>query len=128
MKKEEKKKVGRPKLADIKLKRESILVILFAIVCVSIIGVFSYKVLKMEFVPSKVEGLVFNKNINTCIFEDNYIKCGPNVTYMKYSNDNKTYKEYKKDITNILVEVSSKENLRVCYKNNSKKTICKYIK
>ena len=41
MKKEEKKKVGRPKLADIKLKRESILVILFAIVCVSIIGVFS---------------------------------------------------------------------------------------
>lgn len=128
MKKEEKKKVGRPKLADGKLKKESLLVVLFAIVCISIIGVFSYKVLKMEFVPAKIEGLVFNKNINTCIVENNYIKCGPNVTYMKYSNDNKNYKEYDKDNSNIKVEVSNKENLRVCYKTNTKKTICKYIK
>ena len=128
MKKEEKKKVGRPKLADIKLKKESIFVALFALVCVSIIGVFSYKVLKMEFIPRKVEGLAFNKNINVCIVEKDYIKCGPNVTYMKYSNDNKNYKEYIKELSNIKVEISDKDNLRVCYKTNSKKIICKYIK
>ncbi len=128
MKKDEKKKVGRPKLADIKLKRESLLVVLFAVVCVSIIGVFSFKVLKMEFAPTKLEGLVLNKNINTCIVEEGYIKCGPNVSYMKYSNDNKNYNEYNKETSNIKVEVENIENLRVCYKSNSEKTICKYIK
>ena len=128
MKKEEKKKVGRPKLADMKLKKESILVVLFAAVCISVIGVFSFKILKMEFIPAKVNGLAFNENINTCILENDYIKCGPNVSYMKYSNDNVNYKEFNKDITNIKVEVSNIEKLKVCYKTNSKKLICKYMK
>lgn len=44
-----KKKVGRPKLADAKTKKESLLVSLFVLVIIFIFMVIGYKVLTIDF-------------------------------------------------------------------------------
>ena len=57
-KKEEKNPVGRPKLANSKTKKESLLVGLFVLAIITIVGVIGYNIIMMEFNPKYNVGTV----------------------------------------------------------------------
>lgn len=124
-KKKEQRKVGRPKLADDKLKRESIIVCLFMFVTVSIFAFIGYSILTISFNPKYLVGTVYNDHINTCKISKREIDCGPNVSYIKYTTDGNTYKELTKGDKSIKVKLSNAGNVKVCYKiSNNEKLNC----
>lgn len=118
-KKEEKNKVGRPKLADNKLKKESILICAFVIVTLAIFAFLGFNIITISFNSKYLVGTVYNDHVNTCKIENDKIDCGPNVTYMKYSTDGKNYKEVVKEDNSINVKVDNAHNVKVCYKKNN---------
>lgn len=114
MKKEEKNPVGRPKLADKKLIKESIFVCIFVFVITLFIAYNGYQIITIDN-KFNYSASVYNDHINTCKISNNIIDCGPNVTYMKYSYDNINYKEIYKEDKSIKVKYNNK-NIKVCYK------------
>lgn len=96
MKKEEKLKVGRPKLADKSLKRESALYVALILVFTFVIMFFGYKILYISIDSNNLKANVYNDHVNSCIYKDGYIDCGPNVEYLKYMNNEKEYIEVSK--------------------------------
>lgn len=125
MKKTEfKNKVGRPKLADDKLKFESILVCIFIIVMCIAIAFASFKVLSIEFVTENLSGSILNDHINSCIINNNKIDCGPNVSYLKYKTGANEYKEVYKEEKPIQVSVDGGDKIDYCYKTEKTNLIC----
>lgn len=112
-------KVGRPKLADKRLKKESMIVCVFVLVSISIFAFIGFDILKITFSPNYLVGKIYNDHVSSCVIKKNKIDCGPNVSYMKYSFDNKKYEEYSKVDSSIKVDVSNPKNIKVCYKTFS---------
>lgn len=123
--KEEEKKVGRPKLADNKLKKESILVCVFMFVTISIFAFIGFNILTIGFNPKYLVGTVYNDHVNSCKIYDKKIDCGPNVSYMKYLDSDNNYKEITKENKSINVKIDNASKVKVCYKiNNDDKLNC----
>lgn len=118
MKKEQKNKVGRPRLADKKLKNESIIVSLIVLVLLVIIAVIGFNILTINYNPKYSVGTIYNTHVNSCVVENNQIKCGPNVTYMKYKLDDGEYEEFNKTNSSITVKLSNYKKINVCYKTD----------
>ena len=125
MKKEVKNKVGRPKLADAKLKKESLFVAGGMILSVLVATVFGIATLKVEYDPKYYVGTIYNTHVDSCIIEKNTISCGPSVTYLKYKVDNNSYNELRKKDQSIKVKLNKFESLKYCYKTDSSKLKCK---
>ena len=125
MKKEEKRKVGRPKLADSKLKKESLLVSIGMLVSVTIATLLGIGVLRVEFDPKYTVGTIYNTHVNSCVIENHKISCGPAVIYMKYKVDNGAYTELRKQDKSIKVNLKKFTNIKYCYKTNRSKMVCK---
>lgn len=115
-KKEEKNKVGRPRLADSKTKKESIFVGLFVFVVIAIVGVIGYNIIMMDFNPKYSVGTVYNYHIRSCVVKNKKIDCGPLVTNMKYKLDDNSYVELAKEDESIKVDVKKYKSIDVCYK------------
>lgn len=115
-KKEEKNKVGRPRLADSKTKKESIFVGLFVLIVITIVGVIGYNIIMMEFNPKYNVGTVYNDHIRSCVVKNKKIDCGPLVTNMKYKLDDNSYVELAKEDESIKVDVKNYKSIDVCYK------------
>lgn len=124
MKKEEKNKVGRPRLADSKTKRESILVSLFVFVVITIVAILGYNILTIDFNPKYTVGTIYNDHVNSCIIKNKKIDCGPNVTYMKYKIDNNDYVEVNKKNESIKIKLNKYNKIKVCYKTNKTDLKC----
>ncbi len=124
MKKEEKNKVGRPRLADSKTKRESILVSLFVFVVITIVAILGYNILTIDFNPKYTVGIIYNDHVNSCIIKNEKIDCGPNVTYMKYKIDNNDYIEVNKENESIKIKLNKYNKIKVCYKTNKADLKC----
>lgn len=124
MAKEIKNKVGRPKLADKDLKKESIIVSVVVLVILVVIGILGFNVLTINYNPKYSVGNVYNPYVNSCVVNDNKINCGPNVTYMKYKLDDNEYIEVNKEEKNISVELSKYQNIKICYKTNNTDLRC----
>ena len=124
----EKKKVGRPKLADKKLKKESIFVCIFVISITMIVGYLGFKVLTIDFNPKYIVANVNNNHVNSCVIENNKIDCGPNVIYMKYKIGNSDYIEFNKSDKSIEINIENYKDINVCYKTNKTDLICKTFK
>ncbi len=114
MRKEEKNPVGRPKKADKKLIKESILVCIFMFVVTLLIAFNGYQIITIDN-KFNFSGTIYNDHINTCKINNNIIDCGPNVSYMKYSYDSVNFKEVYKEDKSIKVKYSN-ESVKVCYK------------
>lgn len=115
-KKEEKNKVGRPRLADSKTKKESLLVGLFVLVVIAIVGVIGYNIIMMDFNPKYSVGTVYNDHIISCVVKNKKIDCGPLVTNIKYKLDDNSYVELAKEDESIKVDVKNYKSIDVCYK------------
>ena len=115
-KKEEKNKVGRPRLADSKTKKESLLVGLFVLAIITIVGVIGYNIIMMEFNPKYNVGTIYNDHIKSCVVKNKKIDCGPLVTNMKYKLDDNSYVELAKEDESIKVDVKNYKSIDVCYK------------
>ncbi len=124
MAKEIKNKVGRPKLADKNLKKESIIVSVVVLIILTVIGVLGFNVLTISYNPKYMVGNVYNTNVNSCMVKNNKISCGPNVTYMKYKLDDNKYIEVNKEEKNILVKLSKYKNIKICYKTDNTDLRC----
>ena len=98
-KKEEKNKVGRPRLADSKTKKESIFVGLFVLVVIAIVGVIGYNIIMMDFNPKYSVGTVYNDHIRSCVVKNKKIDCG-----------------LAKEDESIKVDVKNYKSIDVCYK------------
>lgn len=75
MSKIEKNKVGRPKLADKKLKKESIIVISVVILLMMVTFYCGFKILTFNFDVKKTVGTVYNDHVNSCVIKNNKIDC-----------------------------------------------------
>lgn len=115
-KKEEKNKVGRPRLADSKTKKESIFVGLFVLIVITIVGVIGYNIIMMDFNPKYNVGTIYNDHIKSCVVKNKKIDCGPLVTNMKYKLDDNSYVELVKEDESIKVDVKNYKSIDVCYK------------
>ena len=115
-KKEEKNKVGRPRLADSKTKKESIFVGLFVLIVITIVGVIGYNIIMMDFNPKYNVGTIYNDHIKSCVVKNKKIDCGPVVTNMKYKLDDNSYVELAKEDESIKVDVKNYKSIDVCYK------------
>lgn len=115
-KKEEKNKVGRPRLADSKTKKESIFVGLFVLIVITIVGVIGYNIIMMDFNPKYNVGTIYNDHIKSCVVKNKKIDCGPLVTNMKYKLDDNSYVELTKEDKSIKVDVKNYKSIDVCYK------------
>ena len=115
-KKEEKNPVGRPKLANSKTKKESLLVGLFVLVVIAIVGVIGYNIIMMEFNPKYNVGTIYNDHIKSCVVKNKKIDCGTLVTNMKYKLDDNSYVELTKEDKSIKVDVKNYKSIDVCYK------------
>lgn len=124
MKKEIKNKVGRPRLADDRLKFESIIVCLFVIVMCIALAFVSFKILSIDFNTNKLSGSIINDHINSCILDNNKIDCGPNVTYLKYKVNDGKYIKIEKDNKPINVIINKSDKISFCYKTNNTNLIC----
>jgi len=118
VKKEEKNKVGRPRLADNETKKESMLVSLFVFVVITIVAILGYNILTIDFNPKYTVGTIYNDHVNSCVIKDKKIDCGPNVTYMKYKIDNNDYVEVNKENKSINIKLNKYNKINVCYKTN----------
>ncbi len=123
-KNEEKAKVGRPKLADEKTKKESIIMCLFVFVVVAIIAVIGYNVLTIDFNPKYTVGTVYNNHINSCVLSKNTIDCGSNVIYVEYKTDNSDKISVNKEDKSIEINVDDYKKINVCYKTNTSDLKC----
>ena len=119
----ENRKVGRPKLADSKLKKESLIVSLIVITLIVIVGLIGFQILTIDN-PKDLSGTVYNSHVNSCILENDVINCGPNVVYLKYKVDNNDYVEIEKKKNNIRKIISSYNKVTMCYKTNNSELIC----
>lgn len=124
MKKEIKNKVGRPRLADDRLKFESIIVCLFVIVMCIALAFVSFKILSIDFNTNRLSGSIINDHINSCILDNNKIDCGPNVTYLKYKVNDGKYIKIEKDNKPINVIINKSDKISFCYKTNNTNLIC----
>ena len=124
MKKEIKNKVGRPRLADDRLKFESIIVCLFVIVMCIALAFVSFKILSIDFNTNKLSGSIINDHINSCILDNNKIDCGPNVTYLKYKVNDGKYIKIEKDNKPINVIINKSDKISFCFKTNNTNLIC----
>lgn len=115
-KKEEKNPVGRPKLADAKTKKESIIVGVFVLAIITIVGIIGYNIIMMDFNPKYNVGTVYNDHIKSCVVKNKKIDCGPLVTNMKYKLDDNSYVELTKEDKSIKVDVKNYKSIDVCYK------------
>lgn len=120
----EKPKVGRPKLADNKTKKESLFICFFVLVIIGIVAVLGYNILTIDFNPKYNSASVYNKNIASCVIEENNIKCGPRVTNMKYKINDGDYTEVTKEKENIKVALPSYKKIKICYKTNDTEFKC----
>lgn len=127
MKNKEKGKVGRPKLADKKLKYESMFISIFILVVIFIVAIIGYKILTIDSNPKYLVGTIYNNHINSCILKDNKIDCGPNVSYVKYYINDELKGEIEKENDSIEIDLEEYKNIKVCYKTNSDKLICKKL-
>lgn len=125
-KRKEKNSVGRPKLADTKTKRESLLVGLFVLIITVIVGVIGYNMIAMDFNTEYNVGTVYNDHIKSCVIRNKKIDCGPLVTNIKYKLDDNDYINLAKENKSIKVEVKNYKNINLCYK--TKDTDYKCIK
>lgn len=123
-KKEEKNKVGRPKLADSKTKKESIFICIFTIVVITIVAILGYNILTIDFNPKYNVGSIYNTHVSSCIIEDKKIDCGPNVTYMKYKLDNEGWIEVSKQDKSIEVALDNNKKVEFCYKTDKTDIKC----
>jgi flagellar basal body-associated protein FliL len=121
----EKNKVGRPKLADSKTKKESIFVCLFVLVVIVVVAIIGYNILTIDFNPKYTVGTIYNNHVNSCVIESNKIDCGPNVTYMKYKLDDDKYVEITKQDKSIEVKLDKYSKISVCYKTDTTDLTCK---
>lgn len=124
-KKEEKAKVGRPKLADEKMKRESIIMCVFITIVLIIIAILGYKTLTIDFDPRYMVGTVYNDHVNSCVIKNSTIDCGPNVSYLKYQVGKEAYQEVSKEDKVIIVKIKDVKNVNYCYKVNDGELKCK---
>ena len=108
--------VGRPKLADSKTKKESLLVGLFVLAIITIVGIIGYNIIMMDFNPKYNVGTVYNDHIKSCVVKNKKIDCGPLVTNMKYKLDDNSYVELTKGDKSIKVDVKNYKSIDVCYK------------
>lgn len=123
-KKEEKARVGRPKLADDKMKKESILVSLFVLVVIVIVAIIGYNILTIDFNPKYAVATVYNDHVSSCVVKEDKIDCGPNVTYMKYKTDGNDYVEVVKQDKSINVSLEKNKKVKVCYKTDNTDLRC----
>lgn len=123
-KKDETKKVGRPKLADVKTKKESIFVCIFVIVITLIVAALGYGILTINISPKYNVGTIYNTHVNSCVIENKKIDCGPNVTYMKYKINDGDYVELKKENGSIEVKLDNYKTIDFCYKTNQTDLRC----
>ena len=124
IKKEEKNKVGRPKLADDKTKKESLFVCLFVFIVTIIVAVLGYNILTINFNSNDLVGTVYNDHVNSCVVKDGMIDCGPNVTYMKYKLDDQKEVELSKEDESIEVKLGKYKKINVCYKTDKTDLVC----
>ena len=124
MKKDEKKKVGRPKLADPKLKKESIYVSIYVLIITIISCIFVFKILTINYNPKYMVGTIYNDHVNSCVIKDGIIDCGPNVTYMKYKLDKSNYKEIIKENISISKKVGNYKTIEYCFKTSDSNIKC----
>lgn len=123
MKKNEKLKVGRPKLADSSERNKSIIACLFGLITTIVLAFLASKVILMNVNPNYFVASALNNHINSCIVDGKTIDCGPNVTYLKYGiNDYDN--EISKTNESIKVNVDSLINLKYCYKTNTEELTC----
>ncbi len=115
MSKIEKNKVGRPKLADKKLKKESIIVVSVVILLMIVTFYCGFKILTFNFDVKNTVGTVYNNHINSCIIENDKIDCGPNVVKLKYKINKDDYKEIEKEDSSIKVKIEKSINRKFCY-------------
>lgn len=121
--KEYKNKVGRPKLADKKLIKESVIVSIIIIIMLGIISFVTYRMLAISNMKS-LKGTIYNSHVNSCILENDVINCGPNVIYLKYKIDNNDYVEIEKKKNNIYKKIGSYNSVNMCYKTNNSELVC----
>lgn len=124
MKKEDKRNVGRPRLADSKLKKESVIVSTIVILLLAIISVFSFNILSMNFNYKDISGSVRNNNLDSCMIKNNLLSCGPNVTHLKYKLDNNDYVEVKKEYRAIKMKLDNYNNITYCYNSINGSEVC----
>lgn len=117
-------KVGRPRLADLKTKRESILVCAYVLIITFIVSIIGYKVLTIDLDPKYMVGTVYNDHVNFCVLKNNEIDCGPNVIYMEYSLDDNKKSEVQKKDCSIKVNVGNYKTIKICYNTNNTKLEC----
>lgn len=127
MKNKEKRKVGRPKLADKKLKCESLFVSIFILVVIFIVAILGYKILTINSNPKYLVGTIYNDHVNSCILKDNKIDCGPNVSYVKYYINNELKEEITKENKSIKIDLDKYKSIKVCYKTSGDKITCKKL-
>lgn len=123
-KKEEKNKVGRPKLADSKTKKESIFICIFTIVVIIIVAILDYNILTIDFNPKYNVAKIYNTHVSSCIIEDKKIDCGPNVTYMKYKLNDENWIEVDKDYKSIEIKLDDYKKVEFCYKTDKTDIKC----
>lgn len=124
IKKNEKPRVGRPKLADDKTKKESIFVCLFVFIIISVVVIIGYNIIMLDFNPKYNVGSVYNKKASSCAVYHNKIECGQMITAVKYKIDNKSYKEVLKKEDNIIVNISGYKRISICYKIANEEYFC----
>lgn len=124
MKKEVKNKVGRPKLADAKLKKESLFVVGGMMLSVLIATILGIATLKVDYDPKYYVGTIYNTHVSSCVIEKNKLDCGPNVIYLKYKIDNKNYIELRKKDKSIEVDLGKVKTIKYCYKTNDSNLKC----
>lgn len=125
MKKNVSNKVGRPKLADDKLKKESWIVSISVLCVAIIIAIISYKILTIDFNPKYMVGTIYNTHVNSCIIDNKKIDCGPEVIYLKYKIDDNEYIEINKEYESINVLLKDYKKLSYCYKTKKNELTCK---
>lgn len=123
-KKDEKSKVGRPRLADSKTKKESIFVCAFVFAIALIVAALGYGILTINLNPKYNVGTVYNTHVNSCVVENKTIDCGPNVTYMKYKTDDSDYTIVTKENDSIKVKLDGYKTIDFCYKTDKADLRC----
>ena len=117
--KKTKNKVGRPKLADKSLKKESIIVVALVLVILVAIIYLSYNILFASYNPNINLATAYNSHVNSCVIENDRIVCGSNVLYMKYKINEDKFINIKKQEENISVKVPPYDNIKFCYKTDN---------
>ena len=95
--KKEKNKVGRPKLADKKLLKESILYVSILGIILVVFVFCGYNILSIQSGKKLDSRIIYNDHVNSCVVRNDTLDCGPNVEYLKYTIDGKETEMHKED-------------------------------